>query len=520
MGGNYEKNIYKQLMEIMERCDSLESDLKSVKTSSKSQINSLNKDVKQLSSKCNTLEEENTALLQKVDVLTNENASIRKENELLKAENFHLKSIINNNSDNSSLPPSSDQKPSKKKINEYNARQSTGRKSGGQKGHPGSTLSKKSVEEKIQTGRLKHTVENWVNGFPVSNNIPDTDYISHYVIDFEIQAIAKELRFYADADGSHHIPRQYLSEVTYGNTIRSLAVDLYSEGNMSLERIQTLFASLSNQAVMISQGSIFSFLSRFADLSGPSLKQIELELLEEKALCTDATYMSTDGVQTYIRNFSSDQAVRYYPMNSKTLEALHLIDLLNVYNGILIHDHETALYHFGADHGECNVHILRYLRKNTEETGNKWSDDLIHLLTDANKRRKKLTEKNEFFTEKEAREIVKKYEKLLSDGYEQNQKTHHKYAKAEELTLLNRLKNYQHNHLLFLTNEEVKFHNNDSERDLRKCKTHQKMSGGFRKEKGSKLYCDIMSIIETCKKKQMQVFENICSIFAGKRAIY
>ena len=28
------------------------------------------------------------------------------------------------------------------------------------------------------------------------------------------------------------------------------------------------------------------------------------------------------------------------------------------------------------------------------------------------------------------------------------------------------------------------------------------MSGGFRKESGSKLYCDIMSIIETCKKNK------------------
>ena len=85
---------------------------------------------------------------------------------------------------------------------------------------------------------------------------------------------------------------------------------------------------------------------------------------------------------------------------------------------------------------------------------------------------------------------------------------------------MNRLEKYMHNHLLFLHDADVKFHNNDSERDLRKCKTHQKMSGGFRKESGSKLYCDIMSIIETCKKKQMQVFESIYSIFAGKRAIY
>lgn len=65
---------------------------------------------------------------------------------------------------------------------------------------------------------------------------------------------------------------------------------------------------------------------------------------------------------------------------------------------------------------------------------------------------------------------------------------------------------------------DVKFYNNDSERNLRKCKTHQKMSDGFRKESGSKLYCDIMSVIETCKK--MQILESIYIIFAGKWAIY
>lgn len=35
----------------------------------------------------------------------------------------------------------------------------------------------------------------------------------------------------------------------------------------------------------------------------------------------------------------------------------------------LVHDHETALYHFGTAHVECNVHILRYLTKNSEYTG-------------------------------------------------------------------------------------------------------------------------------------------------------
>ena len=77
-------------------------------------------------------------------------------------------------------------------------------------------------------------------------------------------------------------------------------------------------------------------------------------------------------------------------MKSKTIEALEKLQLLKKYAGILVHDHETALYHFGTYHAECNVHIIRYLRKNTEETGNKWSGEMSALLCEMNKARKEL----------------------------------------------------------------------------------------------------------------------------------
>jgi transposase len=64
------------------------------------------------------------------------------------------------------------------------------------------------------------------------------------------------------------------------------------------------------------------------------------------------------------------------------------------------------------------------------------------------------------------------------------------------------------------------FENNISERDLRKCKNRQKISGGFRKHDGNEMYCAIMSIVETCKQKEMQVFDNIRNIFEGTPAIF
>ena len=102
-------------------------------------------------------------------------------------------------------------------------------------------------------------------------------------------------------------------------------------------------------------------------------------------MATDATTVIVNGEQNYIRSFSIKDTVVYHAMKSKSIKALKELGFLKQYAGILLHDHEAALYHFGTGHAECNVHIIRYLRKNTEETGNRWSADMISLLSEMNR---------------------------------------------------------------------------------------------------------------------------------------
>ena len=83
-----------------------------------------------------------------------------------------------------------------------------------------------------------------------------------------------------------------------------------------------------------------------------------------------------------------------------------------------------------------------------------------------------------------------------------------------------RLEKYRENHLLFLKRFEVPIDNNMSERDLRKVKNRQKMAGGFRKEKGQKMYCRILSIVETLKRRKMNLMAHIKQIFIGTPAIF
>ena len=195
------------------------------------------------------------------------------------------------------------------------------------------------------------------------------------------------------------------------------------------------------------------------------------ELLNLSIVATDATTITVNGKQNYIRNFSRKNTVVYQAMKSKSIDALEKLDFLCQYSGTLLHDHETALYHFGTEHAECNVHIIRYLRKNTEESGNAWSKEMIALLCEMNKLRKGFMEQGvAALPDETITEYEKKYFSLLQKGREENKKTTHRYAKQEEQALLNRLEKYSHNHLLFLHDFSVPFDDNISERDLRKAK--------------------------------------------------
>lgn len=482
---NYENGMFNQLQEIMGRLDSVEKEHK--------------KEIQHLNDEISDLKKENKIL--------------RTENQLLREDNARLKSIINNDSSNSSLPPSSDQKGGKP-ANTFNGRRKTGRKAGGQKGHKGTTLTKSDIENKIREGACRHEIQ--TIGNPVYGN-----YISKYVVDLKAETVITEVRIYADENGRFSIPPEYRNDVAYGENVKALAVSLYSEGVMANDRIAAFLNAASGDVLALSDGSIYSFCKKLSKNAAESIRNLESGLLNQSVVATDATTVTVDGKQNYIRNFSTDKTVVYHAMNSKSVGSLKEIGFLSQYSGTLLHDHETALYHFGTEHAECNVHILRYLRKNSEETRNKWSDEMISLLCRMNRERKELTGQGSArFPEEKLEGYIREYEGLIAKGREENKKTAHRYAKAEEAALLNRLEKYRHNHLLFLYDFSVPFENNISERDLRKAKNRQKMAGGFRKESGHQMYCAILTIIETLKRRNMGIIQNLKQLFAGTPAIF
>lgn len=118
---DYNNQMFKQIQELISKCDSLSQEIKDLKKQHKQEIYELNqkheKEVKKLNDKIDSLEKENAELKEKVDIL--EGKSNQK------------------NSCNSNIPPSKDE------YKVQNHREKSNKKQGGQKGRIGKTLTLK-----------------------------------------------------------------------------------------------------------------------------------------------------------------------------------------------------------------------------------------------------------------------------------------------------------------------------------------------------------------------------------------
>lgn len=498
MGSNYEKGLYKQLEETFAEIAELKASMQKMKEEHEKEIAEIKA----------AWHEEVSTLKAKIK---EQDATIEKltgEKEMLTEEVTRLKSIINNDSNNSSNPPSTDEKAKAKKANEMNGRKKSDRRQGAQKGHKKSELSVEDAKRLIDSGKCEHEIINIGN--------PGGKYKVRYRIDMKVVPVVTEYHIYEDEKGRYPIPVYLRSLVTYGNFIKTFVVSLYGIGVVSNDRIADFIRNMTKGVIRIATGTVYSFCRNFSEEAKGKIAQIEETIRNQTVIYTDATVVTVNGELSYIRNVSTNNAVCYYALGKKTFEAMGKIETLAKHTGIMMHDHETALYHFPATHAECNVHILRYLLKNSQDTNNSWSDEMSKFLIKANKERKSLIASGvTSFSSEEIAAYSSQYDSIIEKGFEQNDNTKSRWARKDERALLSRLKNYKDNHLLFLSDFSVSFDNNMSERDLRKCKNRQKMAGGFRTFEGCQMFCTILSIIETAKRSGAEPFESIAAVWVG-----
>ena len=477
---DYSKDLFKQVQDMIKKCDDLSLEIKEERKKFKKEKQELN---------------------DKIDRLENKVQKLEKENEILRNDNDRLKKIINNNSDNSSKPPSTD---TKKNI--PNNREKTSKKRGAQKGHVAHFLRKDNIKKKIENKEIEHKI--------INVGKPQGEFVSKYIIDVEVKTIAKEYRFYRDEKGKYNIPKEFKTDVQYGSGVKTLCSILNTEEVVAINRLTKFVSCISHGLLNISNGTIVNFIKELNTKSEYIRKEITNKLLNSELMYTDATTARSENRNISIRNYSTDKYTLLVATKGKSKKYLEETDILNKYTGNLVHDHETVIYNYGNKHIECNVHVSRYLKGCHENTNHKWALEMRSFLCSLNEYRKKLKLKNiEKLDREKLERYSKRYDEILEKGYEENKKIKKKFLRQDEQRLLNRLKKYKENHLLFLYDFTAPFDNNLSERELRHIKTKQKVSGYFNSFNGAQMYSNIKSLIITLKKQGKNFYNEIFNIY-------
>ena len=86
-----------------------------------------------------------------------------------------------------------------------------------------------------------------------------------------------------------------------------------------MEAIAAFLNAAGNDELGLSAGSVYGFCRKLAGNAESSMQNLEGELLNQGVVLTDATTVTVNGEQNYIRNFSIGKTVIYRAMKSKAI---------------------------------------------------------------------------------------------------------------------------------------------------------------------------------------------------------
>ena len=486
MKKGFTTDFYDQFEKLNDKLDKLLIENKNLSFT----IYNLNLEIKKLNNQLNEADKLNKKLQEEIDRLKNQN---------------------NKNSSNSSKPSSTDIiKPKKSGANLYNYRVKSDRKIGGQVGHIGQNLSKEKMEDLINNNKIEVRVFHHT----IKGNPKKEDKIK-YTIGIAIKPYVEKHIFKYDEKSNNTLPERFYTDVTYDNSIKALSLELGAYNVIAYDRLSDFFSVITKGLLHISNGTLVNFNKEFSNKSKKSLSNIINNILNSKNLNTDETSIKYNNKLIYVRNYSIESDVLYKVHSRKGHKPIIEDNILPIFCGGIMADHDTTIYSYGTKRYECNVHLGRYLEEliqNIEYIS--WPKKMKDFIFELSKKRKIAINHNiDKFSNREIREYENEYDEILKLAIKENETIKSTFYKEKAKTLYRRLKKYKENHLYFIKDFNVRFDNNISEQDLRVYKIKTKVSGCFRSMEGAENYSGILSIIKTSIKRNINPYDSICRIF-------
>ena len=437
----------------------------------------------------------------------------------LQTEVRRLRDSAAQNSSNSSRPPSTDkpEKPQPKSL-----RQKTGRKPGGQPGHPGRTLQFSDTPNHTKI----HPLLECECGEDLSH-LPAIDFQSRQVFDLpslklectEHRAEIKECPC-CQRKCTAAFPANVNAPVQYGNNFRTLLAYLYDAQEGASLRISEMCEEMFSYAV--SEATLQSARQALHQALEPFEERLVEILPQEPVLHADETGVPVNKIDHYLHCFCTPLLTFFAIHLRRGKEAIEAIGIIPKFTGWLMTDFLSSYLAFdNCLHTFCKSHLMRELVFLFEQHQQAWAKDLYDLFLQMLQCIKDQKSRDAPMTRKEFKEWQRRYRNILKAGRLANPLTPTQLARkrakqSKEQNLLDRLEGYEDCILAFLWNWDLPFTNNEAERAFRMMKTRLKISGCFRTLEGARRHVRIRSYISTVRKHGLPVLEHLRNALDGR----
>lgn len=422
------------------------------------------------------------------------------------------------NSTNSSKPPSTDlfRKP-------RSLRAKSGKRSGGQPGHGGHSLSMVDKPDHLVTHTLKGLC-------PCGKDLSKGEalpYERRQVHDMAAPRPLEVTEHRAEvkrcACGRIHMatfPPEVSAPVQYGSRIR--ARTLYLNKYQLIPMKRTVEAMWDLFDVRMSQGTVHNIAMMAYARLAETAAAIKAAIAVAPVVHFDETGTYVAGKRWWEHVSSTPKFTFFFCHPNRGKKALEDGGIIAGFAGRAVHDAYQSYFDYDIMHALCNAHHLRDLLFVHTECKQRWAKTMIGLLCGIKRTvdRAKAAGRQSL-APATLKKYRSRYERIIACGYRVNplaappvgKKKRGRRKQSPGRNLLDRLSKHIDEALAFMYDFNVPFDNNLAERDVRMEKTRQKISGCFRSIAGANATCRIRGFISTVRKHGLNLFTQLVNCF-------
>lgn len=477
------------------------------------------------------VQDENAHLHERITRLQDQNRQLQLYVAALEKRLEDLERRLNQNSSNSSRPPSSDwvrRLPPPKKP--------SGKPKGGQPGHEGHTLEMVAFPDVVVEHAPAHCA---ACGLSMSQ-VGASAAVARQVFDLppvalevtEHRALEKRCPFCGCVTWGT-FPSEVPALVQYGPRLKALVLYLNTYQLLPFERLSQAIFDLTGQS--LSTGTLSEIVRQGADRLTGCCAEIRQQVETSPVVHADETGLYINGELFWLHVASTMDETFYAVTKQRGKAGMDAVGVLAKVTGTMVHDGLSAYQHYeGCTHALCNAHHLRELRA-LEEAGIPWAKRMTRLLLEM---KEVVDAARAAGLGQPAPEVVApfvaRYGRLIDRAWKEVGPPPREMVrrpmkdgsvliqwrevrkKSKSYNLLLRLDERRDQVLRFLTEAWVPFDNNQAERDLRMAKLKQKISGSFRSEAGAAAFCRLRSYVSTMRKQGKAVLAVLQAAIEGQ----